>query len=117
MSPHFRTALHAQAGAVFSFHPRLHAGDRPTAGRSRLATILPGDAAVSPSNGDHAGTQQADPTPPRDSPKHRGAGRSWSATAPPCQSRSTRQFFCAEVLVLAVVKKERGRRADPTDTC
>src|SRR5580693_9389129 len=78
----------------------LYAGDRPTAGRSRSATILPGDAAVSPSNGDHAGTQRADPTPPRDSPKHRGAGRSRSATAPPCQSRSTRQFFCAEVLVL-----------------
>ena len=31
-------------------------------------------------------------------PKHRGAGRSRSATGPPRQSRSTRQFFCAEVL-------------------
>src|SRR3954463_5385556 len=98
MSPRFRIGLHAQAGAVFSVHPRLHAGDRPTAGRSRFATILPGDAAVGPSNGDHAGTQRADPTPPRDGPKHRGAGRSRSATGPPCQSRSTRQFFCAEVL-------------------
>src|SRR4029077_13549639 len=92
------TGLHAQAGAVFSFHPRLHAGDRPTAGRSRSATILPGDAAVSPPDGDHARTHWLDPTPPRHSPKHRAAGRSQSSTAPPRQSRSTRQFFCAEVL-------------------
>src|SRR5215212_5193630 len=99
MSPRLRAALYAQAGAVFSLHPCLHAGDRPTAGRSRFATILPGDAAVSPSNGDHAGTQWADPPPPRNGPKHRGAGRSRSATGPPPQSRSTRQFFCAEVLV------------------
>src|SRR4051812_35390398 len=82
MSPRFRTGLHAQAGAVFSFHPRLHAGDRPTAGRSRSATILPGDAAVSPPDGDHAGARWVDPTPPRHGPKHRGAGRSQSATAP-----------------------------------
>src|ERR1700736_5358481 len=108
MSPRFRTGLHAQAGAVFSFHPRLYAGDRPTAGRSRSATILPGDAAVSPSNGDHAGTLRADPTPPRDSPKHRGAGRSRSATAPPCQSRSTRQFLCAEELVGAIIRIVAG---------
>src|SRR4051812_38978996 len=98
MSPRLRAALYAQAGPVFSFHPCLYAGDRPTAGRSRFATILPGDAAVSPSNGDHAGTQWADPPPPRNGPKHRGAGRSRSATGPPRQSRSTRQFFCAEVL-------------------
>src|SRR3954447_8613893 len=100
MSPRLRAALYAQAGAVFSLHPCLYAGDRPTAGRSRFATLLPGDAAVSPSNGDHAGTQRADPPPPRNGPKHRGAGRSRSATGPPRQSRSTRQFFCAEVLVL-----------------
>src|SRR3954470_17658170 len=99
MSPRLRAALYAQAGAVFSLHPCLYAGDRPTAGRSRFATLLPGDAAVSPSNGDHAGTQRADPPPPRNGPKHRGAGRSRSATGPPRQSRSTRQFFCAEVLV------------------
>src|SRR4051812_4072243 len=98
MSPRLRAALYAQAGAVFSLHPCLYAGDRPTAGRSRFATLLPGDAAVSPSNGDHAGTQRADPPPPRNGPKHRGAGRSRSATGPPRQSRSTRQFFCAEVL-------------------
>src|SRR4051812_35118865 len=99
MSPRLRAALYAQAGAVFSLHLCLYAGDRPTAGRSRFATLLPGDAAVSPSNGDHAGTQRADPPPPRNGPKHRGAGRSRSATGPPRQSRSTRQFFCAEVLV------------------
>src|SRR5215212_10233437 len=99
MSPRLRAALYAQAGAVFSLHPCLYAGDRSTAGRSRFATLLPGDAAVSPSNGDHAGTQRADPPPPRNGPKHRGAGRSRSATGPPRQSRSTRQFFCAEVLV------------------
>src|SRR5215213_4773426 len=99
MSPRLRAALYAQAGAVFSLHPCRYAGDRPTAGRSRFATLLPGDAAVSPSNGDHAGTQPADPPPPRNGPKHRGAGRSRSATGPPRQSRSTRQFFCAEVLV------------------
>src|SRR3954471_7973253 len=98
MSPRLRAALYAHAGAVFSLHPCLYAGDRPTAGRSRFATLLPGDAAVSPSNGDHAGTQRADPPPPRNGPKHRGAGRSRSATGPPRQSRSTRQFFCAEVL-------------------
>src|SRR4051812_17322969 len=98
MSPRLRAALYAQAGAVFSLHLCLYAGDRPTAGRSRFATLLPGDAAVSPSNGDHAGTQRADPPPPRNGPKHRGAGRSRSATGPPRQSRSTRQFFCAEVL-------------------
>src|SRR3954447_15979234 len=98
MSPRLRAALYAQAGAVFSLHPCLYAGDRPTAGRSRFATLLPGDAAVSPSNGDHAGTQRADPPPPRNGPKHRGASRSRSATGPPRQSRSTRQFFCAEVL-------------------
>src|SRR3954463_15052229 len=102
MSPRLRAALYAQAGAVFSLHPCLYAGDRPTAGRSRFATLLPGDAAVSPSNGDHAGTQRADPPPPRNGPKHRGAGRSRSATGPPRQSRSTRQFFCAEVLVALV---------------
>src|SRR3954453_15226716 len=68
-------------------------------GRSRSATILPGDAAVSPPDGDHAGARWVDPTPPRHGPKHRGAGRSQSAAAPPFQSRSTRQFFCAEVLV------------------
>src|SRR5215207_7170579 len=101
MSPRLRAALYAQARAVFSLHPCLYAGNRPTAGRSRFATILPGDAAVSPSNGDHAGTQRADPPPPRNGPKHRGAGRSRSATGPPRQSRSTRQFFCAEVLVPA----------------
>src|SRR3954465_10770317 len=100
MSSRLRAALYAQAGAVFSLHPCLYAGDRPTVGRSRFATILPGDAAVSPSNGDHAGTQRADPPPPRNGPKHRGAGRSRSATGPPRQSRSTRQFFCAEILVL-----------------
>src|SRR3954471_1870276 len=99
MSPRLRAALYAHAGAVFSLHPCLYAGDRPTAGRSRFATLLPGDAAVSPSNGDHAATQRADPPPPRNGPKHRGAGRSRSATGPPRQSRSTRQFFCAEVLV------------------
>src|SRR4051794_17462585 len=99
MSPRLRAALYAQAGAVFSLHPCLYTGDRPTAGRSRFATLLPGDAAVSPSNGDYAGTQRADPPPPRNGPKHRGAGRSRSATGPPRQSRSTRQFFCAEVLV------------------
>src|SRR3954462_9427233 len=98
MSPRLRAALYAQAGAVFSLYPCLYAGDRPTAGRSRFATLLPGDAAVSPSNGDHAGTQRADPPPPRNGPKHRGAGRSRSATGPPRQSRSTRQFFRAEVL-------------------
>src|SRR3954449_9258750 len=98
MSPRLRAALYAQAGAVFSLHPCLYTGDRPTAGRSRFATILPGDAAVSPSNGDHAGTQRADPPPPRNGPKHRGAGRSRRATGPPRQSRSTRQFFCAGVL-------------------
>src|SRR4051794_18696978 len=98
MSPRLRAALYAQAGAVFSLHPCLYAGDRPTAGRSRFATLLPGDAAVSPSNGDHAGTQRADPPPPRNGSKHRGAGRSRSATGPPRQSRSTRQFFYAEVL-------------------
>src|SRR3954464_1741009 len=102
MSPRLRAALYAQAGAVFSLHPCLYAGDRPTAGRSRFATLLPGDAAVSPSNGDHAGTQRADPPPPRNGPKHRGAGRSRSATGPPRQSRSTRQFFCAEVLVVFI---------------
>src|SRR3954467_15951536 len=107
MSPRLRAALYAHAGAVFSLHPCLYAGDRPTAGRSRFATLLPGDAAVSPSNGDHAGTQRADPPPPRNGPKHRGAGRSRSATGPPRQSRSTRQFFCAEVLVLL-----RGLRRD-----
>src|SRR3954452_19626788 len=100
MSPRLRAALYAQAGAVFSLHPCLYAGDRPTAGRSRFATLLPCDAAVSPSNGDHAGTQRADPPPARNGPKHRGAGRSRSATGPPRQSRSTRQFFCAEVLVI-----------------
>src|SRR3954454_23406222 len=100
MSPRLRAALYAQAGAVFSLHPCLYAGDRPTAGRSRFATLLPGDAAVSPSNVDHAGTQRADPPPPRNGPKHRGAGRSRSATGPPRQSRSTRQFFCAEVLAM-----------------
>src|SRR3954466_7968122 len=64
MSPRLRAALYAQAGAVFSLHPCLYAGDRPTASRSRFATLLPGDAAVSPSNGDHAGTQRADPPSP-----------------------------------------------------
>src|SRR3954465_2730958 len=108
MSPRLRAALYAQAGAVFSLHPCLYAGDRPTAGRSRFATLLPGDAAVSPSNGDHAGTQRADPPPPRNGPKHRGAGRSRSATGPPRQSRSTRQFFCAEVLVAALVTAVAG---------
>src|SRR4051812_28338397 len=103
MSPRLRAALYAQAGAVFSLHLCLYAGDRPTAGRSRFATLLPGDAAVSPSNGDHAGTQRADPPPPRNGPKHRGAGRSRSATGPPRQSRSTRQFFCAEVLASAAL--------------
>src|SRR5215213_7059328 len=115
MSPRLRAALYAQAGAVFSLHPCLHAGDRPTAGRSRFATILPGDAAVSPSNGDHAGTQWADPPPPRNGPKHRGAGRSRSATGPPPQSRSTRQFFCAEVLAAAGIRISmdgRGRWID-----
>src|SRR3954447_14314909 len=107
MSPRLRAALYAQAGAVFSLHPCLYAGDRPTAGRSRFATLLPGDAAVSPSNGDHAGTQRADPPPPRNGPKHRGAGRSRSATGPPRQSRSTRQFFCAEVLA-ALGERESG---------
>src|SRR3954469_1563863 len=111
MSPHLRAALYAQAGAVFSLHPCLYAGDRPTAGRSRFATLLPGDAAVSPSNGDHAGTQRADPPPPRNGPKHRGAGRSRSATGPPHQSRSTRQFFCAEVLVAPAL--ESIERATP----
>src|SRR4029077_14873478 len=89
-------------GAFFIFLPRFPAGDRPPAGPSRSATILPGDTAVSPSNGDHAGTQRADPTPPRDSPKHRGAGPSWRAAAPPCQSLSTRQFFFSEVLVMCI---------------
>ena len=37
---------------------------------------------------------------PQNGPKHRGAGRSRSPTAPPRQSRSSRQFFCAEVLGL-----------------
>src|SRR4051794_40171698 len=114
MSPRLRAALYAQAGAVFSLHPCLYAGDRPTAGRSRFATLLPGDAAVSPSNGDHAGTQRADPPPPRNGPKHRGASRSRSATGPPRQSRSTRQFFCAEVLVQlagAVVADRPEQRA------
>src|SRR4051794_38900329 len=109
MSPRLRAALYAQAGAVFSLHPCLYAGDRPTAGRSRFATLLPGDAAVSPSNGDHAGTQRADPPPPRNGPKHRGAGRSRSATGPPRQSRSTRQFFCAEVLAENLATAPEGR--------
>src|SRR4051812_45181020 len=109
MSPRLRAALYAQAGAVFSLHLCLYAGDRPTAGRSRFATLLPGDAAVSPSNGDHAGTQRADPPPPRNGPKHRGAGRSRSATGPPRQSRSTRQFFCAEVLVAGTARHRRRR--------
>src|SRR3954453_4640329 len=115
MSPRLRAALYAQAGAVFSLHPCLYAGDRPTAGRSRFATLLPGDAAVSPSNGDHAGTQRADPPPPRNGPKHRGAGRSRSATGPPRQSRSTRQFFCAEVLVGGpplAIRADEGRDRD-----
>src|SRR3954464_9411627 len=111
MSPRLRAALYAQAGAVFSLHPCLYAGDRPTAGRSRFATLLPGDAAVSPSNGDHAGTQRADPPPPRNGPKHRGAGRSRSATGPPRQSRSTRQFFCAEVLAVSVHRDQGAESA------
>src|SRR4051812_10667284 len=115
MSPRLRAALYAQAGAVFSLHPCLYAGDRPTAGRSRFATLLPGDAAVSPSNGDHAGTQRADPPPPRNGPKHRGAGRSRSATGPPRQSRSTRQFFCAEVLAGLLRQSVFGRLAGYED--
>src|SRR6266849_1141288 len=41
MSPCFPTRLHAQAGAILGLHPRLHAGARPAAGRSRFAMILP----------------------------------------------------------------------------
>src|SRR3954471_21387389 len=40
MSPRLRAALYAQAGAVFSLHPCLYAGDRPTAGRSRLQRLF-----------------------------------------------------------------------------
>src|SRR6266853_707050 len=81
MSPRFPTRLYAQAGAIPGLHPRLHAGPRPAAGRSRSATILSGDAAFSPPDGANARTQRADPTPTRDSPEHRGAGRSRSAAA------------------------------------
>src|SRR6266568_7208948 len=68
MSPCFPTRLHAQAGAILGLHPRLHAGARPAAGRSRFATILPGDAAFSPPDGAHARTQRPDPPSARHRP-------------------------------------------------
>src|SRR5712691_546099 len=98
MSPRFPTRLHAQAGAIPGLHPRLHAGARPAAGRSRSTTILSGDAAFSPPNGAYARTQRANPTPTRHSPEHQATGRSRSAAAPARQPRSTRQILCAEVL-------------------
>src|SRR6266446_2844851 len=99
MSPCFPTRLHAQAGAILGLHPRLHAGARPAAGRSRFATILPGDAAFSPPDGAHARTQRPDPPSARHRSEHQGVGRSRSTAALTRQLRSTRQILCAELLV------------------
>src|SRR6185436_16647999 len=98
MSPRLRAALYAQAGAVFSLHPCLYAGDRPTAGRSRSATILPGYPAFGPPDGAHSRTQRVDPTPTWHRSQHRGAGRTRSTAATSIQPRSTRHILCAEVL-------------------
>src|SRR5258708_17305454 len=99
MSPCLPTRLHAQAGAILGLHPRLSAGARPAAGRSRFATILPGDAAFSPPDGAHARTQRPDPPSARHRSEHQGVGRSRSTAALTRQLRSTRQILCAELLV------------------
>src|SRR6266446_2247909 len=112
MSPCFPTRLHAQAGAILGLHPRLHAGARPAAGRSRFATILPGDAAFSPPDGAHARTQRPDPPSARHRSEHQGVGRSRSTAALTRQLRSTRQILCAELLALsAYIFWGRARRA------
>ena len=110
--PASRAALHAQAGAVSSLHPCLYAGDRPTAGRSRSATLLPGHPAFGPPDGAHPRTQRADPTPTRHRSQHRGTGRTRSTAAPSIQPRSTRHILCDEVLVgsaSTLGRRPRGR--------
>src|SRR5216684_4750661 len=114
MSPRFPTPLHAQAGAIPGLHPRLHASAWPAAGRSRSATILSGDAAFSPPNGAHARTLRAYPTPTWNSPKHRGPGRSRSASALARQPRSTRQILCAEVLAALYAAPQVSQKWTPS---
>src|SRR6185369_3278666 len=107
MSPRLRAALYAQAGAVFSLYPCLYVGDRPTASRSRLQLFF---QVMPPSVHQMVITLERNGLirrRPQNGPKHRGAGRSRSPTGPPRQSRSTRQSFCAEVLVEAVISDRR----------
>jgi hypothetical protein len=101
-------------GQYLAFIHRLHAGARPAAGRSRFATILPGDAAFSPPDGAHARTQRPDPPSARHRSEHQGVGRSRSTAALTRQLRSTRQILCAELLVSKPILKARLTTKQPS---
>src|SRR5665213_1704687 len=99
MSSRFASRLHAKAGAISRLHPRLYARARPPARRSRPATALPSDPALSPPDGADPRTRRTHSPPIRRRAQHQSAGRARRAATPTANGRATGQILCAEVLV------------------
>src|SRR5689334_20695480 len=93
------TALHTEAGTVSGIHPRLYAGARSAARRSRFAAPLSRHTAIRAPDAHHSRARGTYPAPARHRTQHTIADRSRHTAAVIPQPTSISQNRCARVLV------------------
>src|ERR1700750_823205 len=93
------TALHTEAGTVSGIHPRLYAGARSAARRSRSAAPLSRHTAIRAPDAHHPRARGTNPAPARHRTQHTIADRSQHTAAITPQPTPISQNRCAPVLV------------------
>src|SRR5689334_2809799 len=91
-------SLHTEAGTVSAIHPRLYAGARSAARRSRFAAPLSRHTAIRAPDAHHSRARGVYPAPARHRTQHTIADRSRRTAAVTPQPTSISQNRCARVL-------------------